>query len=318
VEALFYARFGVQYLPGMYMLLGVISFVTSLGMTALLGRLRHELFYIYVPVGIAILTVIAWAMLFSGWSIVYPVLWLGKEIINSLITLVVWGLAGAVCNTRQSKRLFPLFNAGRILGSVLGGWARGCWWRVRHAQPAADLGRVPGADLLDHQVLIKAYMHSEPVIQSFRSKRQAPLIQEMQQGWRFVRISVLMRWVSLAAILFSVLFFRSRYRSPKAPRRPSRMSTRWRVFWGVQRVTTGQPSWCPFSRPTGYTHASDHDGHPGAAGALPAGVWRADALERICGHCDLPVGANGVAFRHGGFGLAGHVQRGAKPGGATK
>ena len=40
VDALFFARFGVQYLPAMYMLLGVLFFLTSLGITALLGQLQ--------------------------------------------------------------------------------------------------------------------------------------------------------------------------------------------------------------------------------------------------------------------------------------
>jgi len=208
VEALFYAHYGVQYLPGMYMLLGISSFITSLGMTALLGRLRHELFYIYVPVGIAILTVVAWALLFSGWSIVYPALWLGKEIINSLITLIVWGLASAVCNTRQSKRLFPLFNAGRILGSVVGGLGTGLLVGLfgTHNLLLIWAGLLVVAFIIT-RVLMKAYMRYEPVIQNFRHKRPAPLIQEMQQGWRFVRSSVLMRWISVAAVLLSVLYF---------------------------------------------------------------------------------------------------------------
>ena len=208
VEALFYVRFGVQYLPGMYLLLGITSFITSLGMTALLGRLRHELFYIYVPVGIAIVTVAAWAMLFSGWSIIYPVLWLGKEIINALIGLVVWGLASEVCNTRQSKRLFPLFNAGRILGSVVGGLGTGLLVGVlgTHNLLLIWAGLLLLAFFIT-RVLIKATIHSEPVKQQFRQKRQGRLAQEMQQGWRFVRGSALMRWISLAAILLPVMYY---------------------------------------------------------------------------------------------------------------
>ena len=55
----------------------------------------------------------------------YPTLWLGKEILNSLIGLLIWGIAGTVCDTRQAKRLFPLFNASRILGQVIGGFVTG-------------------------------------------------------------------------------------------------------------------------------------------------------------------------------------------------
>ena len=127
IGTLFLTRYGVEYLPYMYLPLGVISLITSLGITALLGRVRRESLYIFIPIGIAVLTVIAWFMLFSTWKIIYPILWLGKEVINSLVSLVVWGIAGIVCDTRQSKRLFPLFNAGRILGTVIGGFGTGIW-----------------------------------------------------------------------------------------------------------------------------------------------------------------------------------------------
>ncbi len=125
VETLFFTRYGVEYLPYMYIPLGILTFLTSLGVTALLGRIRHETLYYIIPIGVAVLTVFAWLILFSSWNVIYPILWLGKEIINSLVSLVVWGIAGTVCDTRQSKRLFPLFNAGRILGAVIGGMGTG-------------------------------------------------------------------------------------------------------------------------------------------------------------------------------------------------
>ena len=82
IEALFFARFGVKYLPYMYMILGTLSFLTSLGITALLGRFQKETLYIFIPLFVAGLTLIAWLTLFSGWNIIYPILWLGKEVIN--------------------------------------------------------------------------------------------------------------------------------------------------------------------------------------------------------------------------------------------
>jgi len=208
VEALFFARYGVEYLPYMYLLLGVLSFVTSLGLTALLGRIRRESIYIFVPTGVAILTVMAWAALFSKQSIIYPILWLGKEVINSLISLVVWGIAAAVCDTRQSKRLFPLFNSGRILGSVLGGLGTGPLVKQIGTQ---NLLLVWAGMLLLAFTLTRALMGggvpTEPVQSSRRRQRRPSLIQEMQQGYQFVRGSALMRWISVATILFSILYF---------------------------------------------------------------------------------------------------------------
>ncbi len=208
VEALFFARYGVEYLPYMYMVLGILSFLTSLGITALLGRIRRENLYIFIPIAIAILTVVAWMAIFSKLNFVYPVLWLGKEVINSLISLVVWGIAGTVCDTRQSKRLFPLFNAGRILGAVLGGLGTGILVNWIGAQNLLLVWA--GALILAFvftRALLKDRVPAELARPSRRKQKQSSLIQEMQQGYRFVVGSPLMRWISIAAILFSILYF---------------------------------------------------------------------------------------------------------------
>ncbi|MBE0681498.1 MAG: HEAT repeat domain-containing protein [Anaerolineales bacterium] len=209
VEALFFARFGVEYLPYMYMILGTLSFLTSLGITALLGKVRRETIYIFVPIVVAILTVIGWGILFSGLALAYPVLWLGKEVVNSLITLVVWGIAGAVCDARQSKRLFPLFNAGRILGAVLGGLGTGLLVNLIGTQ---NLLLLWAGLLLLAYACIRVLMREHPIHQadsapSRKRKNPTSLLREMQRGYQFVRGSSLMKWISIAAILFSILYF---------------------------------------------------------------------------------------------------------------
>ena len=122
VETLFFTRYGVQYLPYMYMALGLLSFFITLGITALLGRVRHEKLYIVLPIAVTVVLVGGWALLFTKLEVIYPILWLGMAVIESLNSLVIWGYASAMCDTRQSKRLFPLFSTGKILGSVLGGF----------------------------------------------------------------------------------------------------------------------------------------------------------------------------------------------------
>ncbi len=125
IEALFFARYGVQYLPYMYVGLGIVSMILSFGVTALLSRIPRQVLYIAIPLLVAIILVLARVALFSGLRWLYPALWLGKEVLNFFIGLVIWGVASVVCDTRQAKRLFPLFNASRILGQVIGGFATG-------------------------------------------------------------------------------------------------------------------------------------------------------------------------------------------------
>ena len=207
VEALFFARFGVEFLPYMYMALGVFSFFITMGITALLGRVRHETLYMVLPVVLAAILVGGWALLFTDQNALYPALWLGMAVIDSLIGLVVWGLASMMCDTRQSKRLFPLFNTGRILGSVLGGFGTSLLVKWIGTE---NLILVMAGTMLVAFGLGKALL-GQRGRQEFRSRRarrsQAGILAEMQKGYQYVRGSELMRLISISAILFSVLFF---------------------------------------------------------------------------------------------------------------
>ena len=106
IEALFFARYGVEYLPYMFVGLGVISMIMSFGVTALLSRIPRQVLYITVPLLVAILLFVARVALFSDFRWLYPALWLGKEVLNIFIGLVIWGIAGVVFDTRQAAEAF--------------------------------------------------------------------------------------------------------------------------------------------------------------------------------------------------------------------
>lgn len=206
-DALFFARFGVQFLPYMYMALGVLSFFITLGITALLGRVRHDKLYVILPIAMAAVLVGIWALLFTKLKVIYPILWLGMAVLDSLINLVVWGFASMMCDTRQSKRLFPLFNTGRILGSVVGGFGTSL---LVNWIGTESLLLVMAATMLIAFGAGRALVSQgggQQVRPRSTRKRQPGIMAEMQQGYQFVRRSELMRLVSVAAILFSVLYF---------------------------------------------------------------------------------------------------------------
>jgi HEAT repeat protein len=207
IEALFFARFGVEYLPYMFLGLGVTSMIVSFGTTAALGSIPRRVLYIAIPLLIAVVLIAARLALLAKLSWLYPALWLGKEIINSLKGIMIWGIASAVCDTRQAKRLFSLFNASRILGQVIGGFITGVLVSTIGVE---NLLLVWATTLLLAFVLSRALLRNQqfPSLSLAKSRQKQPsLIQEMQRGYQYVRKSRLMRWVSLAAILFSLLYF---------------------------------------------------------------------------------------------------------------
>src|SRR6266511_790992 len=207
IEALFFARFGVEYLPYMFVGLGITSMIMSFGFSAALGSIPRRILYISIPLFIAAILILARLALFTKLSWLYPALWLGKEILNFLIGILVWGIAGVVCDTRQAKRLFPLFNASRILGQVIVGFVTGVLVNTIGIENLLLVwaGTMLLAFMLSRTLLQNRQLTSPPTAKS--RQKQPTLVQEMQSGYQYVRKSRLMRWVSLAAILFSVLYF---------------------------------------------------------------------------------------------------------------
>src|SRR5215208_4935794 len=158
IEALFFARFGVEYLPYLFVGLGITSMIMSFGLSAALGSIPRRALYISIPLLISVILIVARLALFTRLSWLYPALWLGKEILNFLIGILVWGIAGVVCDTRQAKRLFPLFNASRILGQVIGGFVTGALVTYLGVE---NLLLVWAATLLLAFVLSRALLHNQ-------------------------------------------------------------------------------------------------------------------------------------------------------------
>ena len=204
IEALFLARFGARFLPYMYIGLGIVTFVASLVVTAMFERLSKRRLYISMPVILSAILVVARLLVGFKFEWIYPVLWLSMYLLWTLQNLVCWGVAAAILDTRQVKRLFPLLSAGSILGVAIGGLL---------TQPLVsligteNLILVWAASLLLVLGLLVPLTRriQEPFIPSWH--KSGRLSEEIQRGYQFVRQSSFMKWFSVGAVLFSILFF---------------------------------------------------------------------------------------------------------------
>jgi HEAT repeat protein len=204
IEALFFSRFGVEFLPYMYVVLGSVTAVVSLALTALLGRVSRVRLYRTLPPLLASLLLGSRVLVGLDLNWFYPLLWVANSLFAMLQGLLTWGLAGLVCDTRQAKRLFPLFAAGNILGAALGGLIT----RPLVAWVGTEnLLLVWAAVLLGALALVRAL--TRDIVETRRSsrRRRSRVIDDLQVGFQYARRSALMRWISTAAVLFAVLFF---------------------------------------------------------------------------------------------------------------
>jgi HEAT repeat protein len=206
IEALFFARYGVEKLPVMYLVLGGTMFLTTIGFGVLLSSLGRGRACLMVPVAIAVLAAAGRVGLALDLAWITQALWLLQGAGYFLLGLSLWGLAGIVTDTRQAKRFFPLIGAGGVLGYVIGGLV---------TKPLASWIGTPNLLLVWIATLIATSAlgamllsgHDGPRRERSGRDRGAHPIEELRLGLRYVRRSALLRWLALASVLFSLLFF---------------------------------------------------------------------------------------------------------------
>ncbi|MBD0293414.1 MAG: HEAT repeat domain-containing protein, partial [Jiangellaceae bacterium] len=207
VDALLFARYGVDVLPVLYLLLGVLLFAASLAVTALLARTARNKLFPSMPLALASLLAAGRLWVAAGSELVYPALWLfaGLALLAQLSYL--WGTAGLVTDTRQAKRLFPLFAAGGIAGAAVGGLLTDPLARVLGPE---NLLLVWACLLIASSGLATAVISrwggASRDLPTGRQHRVGALL-AVRDGYRTVRRSALLRWMAAGAVLFSVLFY---------------------------------------------------------------------------------------------------------------
>lgn len=202
IEALLFSSFDLAKLPLLYVALGVTTFALTLVASGMLAGGDRARLYVALPVVLAAVVVLLRVGAASGVGWVYAILWLGLNVVTTLQGIAAWGLAGAVCDVRQSKRLFPLFNAAKIGGAVVGSLFVGL---AVHRVAVADLIFVWAATLALSGAI--AFSLRRRVVRAEATAARAGLIAEMGAGFAIVRRSALLRLLAVALVLFSLLYF---------------------------------------------------------------------------------------------------------------
>jgi HEAT repeat protein len=205
VESLFFARFGVTNLPAMYIVLGLITLPVTLGMSALLARPDPQRVLVAIPLALAGGTCVLRLLLALEGRWVYPVLWVSMMVAWIVLALDTWGLAGLGHDSRQAKRLFPLYGTGVILGGALGGlitpWLAG-WLHVE------NLLLVWGLSLVGTWAAARSLPGRVPGRRRPRRVGSDPgPLARTREGARYVRHSTLLRRMSIAILLTTALYY---------------------------------------------------------------------------------------------------------------
>jgi HEAT repeat protein len=203
VGALFFERVGADALPTIYLAQGATGLAAMLVLTGTMGRADPRRAYVVIPLLAAAVILLERVAVGIDVGGIYQVLWLTTAVVMLAQAVFLWGTAGAVTDTRRAKRLFPLFAAGGILGSVVGGLGTGplAGWIGTENLLIVWAGAMVGTAVLCASVLGVGRAADRP-----RARGPSPL-RQIALGFAFVRRSPLLMWMTAAAVLFSVLFF---------------------------------------------------------------------------------------------------------------
>ena len=200
IDALFFARYGVENLPKLYLIVGVAMFLTTIGVGALLARLGRERVFVVIPAAISVAALFARAALEAEATWVYGALWILQSVAEFTCLLAIWGLAGLVSDTRQAKRFFPLIAAGGVVGLIVGGLATG---PLAATVGSENLLLVWAALMGAASAVAWRLVSTRPTAESLRARRRPP---GLLAAVGDVRSSPLLRWLSAGALLTSLLF----------------------------------------------------------------------------------------------------------------
>lgn len=199
-DALFLSRFGVESLPTMYMMFGIIGAGALLAYAAGIAGTRRVVFYPVVLGLIAVVLVGLRLMLLAAERWMYAATWIVASIAIATTFVLMWNVAADVADARSGKRLYPLFASAGILGGVAGNLATGA---LATSVGVEQILVVAAAILVLVAVLASVSAHRFGKVAATSGGAR----QELRAGYERVKQTPLLRRLSAAMLLSTVLFY---------------------------------------------------------------------------------------------------------------
>ncbi|HYU82589.1 MAG TPA: hypothetical protein VFA31_07615 [Candidatus Polarisedimenticolia bacterium] len=138
-DSLFVKRWGVNYVPVMYIITPVAMLAVSAMIFFFVDRVRRRTLLLYYVAGVTLLSIAiqggVWiqGQLDYGW-VVQPISYVFAHGVKETIYILFWVYAGNLYDAEQSKRLFPFFAGSVLVGKILGGAIGAAIAPVIHAE----------------------------------------------------------------------------------------------------------------------------------------------------------------------------------------
>ena len=209
-DALFFKRYGIEYLPIMYVIVSFFLALVSLAYIAYSDRIKPERFFRTLFVAIIVCLIISWlVMRYSGMDNIYPAYFLVYELASELLLVHTSLYVGQNILALQAQRLMPLILAGSQLGIIVGGLF------VAYASPIVGVQNMllVWCLLLALGAIVVARWHRRRGPSPYyraparRANQLQQAISEVSSGVKLMRNSELLRAASFALFFMVMTFY---------------------------------------------------------------------------------------------------------------
>jgi cyclic nucleotide-binding protein len=200
-ETFFLKRIGVQRLPVVFLVNGLLLVGTSYGVSRIAARGFRRLLTGTLAV-LGVVVIVLWLLVLAQWPGAFVLLVIAAKQVDAIALMAFWIVLGGLLHGRQAKRLYAPIIAGGTLGRMLGSFASGS---VGTAFGIATLLPVSALAIGIAGLLAAKPLPAVPVGMMRRRERQAPARAPLGKFFGLWRDSRLFRLLALGALLGGAL-----------------------------------------------------------------------------------------------------------------
>ena len=209
-DALFFKRYGIEYLPVMFSIAGALLAIVFTLYSAFVDQLSSNKLLTRLLFSSGLIIVASWLVMSINQSeYIYPVYFLVYEVISEVLILHLSLYVAQNFSTQQAKRLIPLILAGTQSGYIIGGIVLATTTQFFEVHNILLLwfGLLVAVAMLVQRFHDKngTSPHYRPGSRSKQKFKQA--ITQLKQGLQFTKSSRLLKSMSLAFFFMVVAFY---------------------------------------------------------------------------------------------------------------
>ena len=240
-SALFLKRFGIDYLPLVYLAQGGACFVAMVLYASIADIISAERFFKILFAILAVLVLGFWALIsLEADPLIFPAYFLFYEVVSEILLVHSALYLNQNINTLQAKRLSPIIFSGLQIGTILGGLFLAAYAPILGTSNILTIWFI----LLLLALLLIALRHQlKGASPYFRSPRKSShqmqlMATHIQQAFRFTWDSELLRSATIAMVFMVITYYIINYSVKRIYTESYALEAELTAFFGVLTTLT--------------------------------------------------------------------------------